>query len=282
MFKAYADESGRGDPRIFVDAGFTATADQWASFSDEWEAELKTPPAIPIFKAAQALGKQGFFRRLTKEERDAKVWRLIEIINKNVTCGAAFVVQTKPFQNALSKVATKTLDIPAFHAHAQFIWTMMRKHSDLGIEGKIDFIFDKIDETELMEIRRMWELWKEQGPYLPTWFISRMGRKPIDDNDDRMLPLQAADLAASVLARSIRDHARGISPQNSLAASWLARLTVPVGSGSWGSEMLRLTHDRIASDMRRYGATYETGKMRSARLNGYRKKASASDDEGEA
>jgi hypothetical protein len=38
MYQAYVDDSGRGDSKVFIDAGFSATTDQWAQFSKEWGA----------------------------------------------------------------------------------------------------------------------------------------------------------------------------------------------------------------------------------------------------
>ena len=40
MLKAYVDASGSGDPQWFVMAGYVATSEEWAKFSEDWQKKL--------------------------------------------------------------------------------------------------------------------------------------------------------------------------------------------------------------------------------------------------
>jgi len=52
--RAYIDDSGGGVGPVFVLAGYIATAEQWAAFSDEWQAILDMKPAVKRFKMSEA------------------------------------------------------------------------------------------------------------------------------------------------------------------------------------------------------------------------------------
>jgi hypothetical protein len=53
--QAYVDESGVArDSAFFVVAGFLASHQEWARFTDDWDAALKEPPRVEYFKAAEA------------------------------------------------------------------------------------------------------------------------------------------------------------------------------------------------------------------------------------
>jgi hypothetical protein len=267
MFKAYADESGRGDRQIYVDAGFSATADQWMKFSEEWEAVLKRPPAISVFRAADALSMRGEFnrRRFSEEGRNERVGLLIEIINKHATCCAAFAVETEDYLEAFgNKKIAKTMDEPCFHAHTCFIINMLVKHYELGLQGKVDFIFDSINDRELTEI---WSVWDRSKRLAPPWILRRMGRRPIYEDDEQVLPLQAADLVASALARCYKDRAAGLEAKDSVAASWMRSIQVPAAINSWTPDQSRQAGETLISQMQGRKEPYETGKARSGRLN---------------
>jgi hypothetical protein len=60
--KAFIDESGKGDPSIFVMAGFIARAEEWAKFNDDWNAILEKPPTLEYFHMADAVARKDFDR----------------------------------------------------------------------------------------------------------------------------------------------------------------------------------------------------------------------------
>ena len=50
MFNAFIDDSRSEDGRFFVLAGFIATAEKWATFSDQWQELLDMHPRLARFK----------------------------------------------------------------------------------------------------------------------------------------------------------------------------------------------------------------------------------------
>ena len=54
MLQAYIDDSGNGDPPVYVLAGFVASSDEWEIFTDEWQALLDAPPRLEYFKMKEA------------------------------------------------------------------------------------------------------------------------------------------------------------------------------------------------------------------------------------
>jgi hypothetical protein len=57
--QAFIDDSGRGQHPAFVLAGWIASPEQWAEFSDEWKRVLHQSPRIEFFKMGQAWWRKG-------------------------------------------------------------------------------------------------------------------------------------------------------------------------------------------------------------------------------
>jgi hypothetical protein len=63
--QAFIDDSGRGQDPAFVLAGWIASPEQWAEFSDEWIRILHQSPGIEYFKMQEAWRlKRQFIPRL--------------------------------------------------------------------------------------------------------------------------------------------------------------------------------------------------------------------------
>ena len=58
MLQAFIDDSGTGGP-LMVMAGFAATAEKWAAFSDEWDAVRKSGKPIAYLKMKEAFAFNG-------------------------------------------------------------------------------------------------------------------------------------------------------------------------------------------------------------------------------
>jgi len=176
------------------------------------------------------------------------------------------LVDSDAHKAAFDGVIARTLDNPRWHAYVTFIFSTLQAHYRWGRRGKVDFIFDKMSGTELNELRSYWEAMKISLPM--PWLIRRMGRKPVDDDDEAILPLQAADLLASTIGRCMADESGNVSPKQSLAASWLLELTsrMPFSYTLWRPEMLQVLGARMSEQKQLLGYDYESGKARSNRL----------------
>lgn len=48
MMEAYVDDSGTGDPPVFLLAGFVGRAERWAEFSERWIEALRGRPRLKV------------------------------------------------------------------------------------------------------------------------------------------------------------------------------------------------------------------------------------------
>src|ERR1700722_1714880 len=101
MLQAYIDDSGNiGQGKTSVLAGYVASTEAWADFSNRWAVALAEAPAIGYLKTSHAMLLKGEFSGWTDQERDQKLDRLIEVINgTDIVYGAVAVLHNKGFYN---------------------------------------------------------------------------------------------------------------------------------------------------------------------------------------
>jgi hypothetical protein len=124
-FQAYLDES-----RVFVMAGFLASAETWAAFGDHWDAALKKSPRLDYFKMREADGLSGQFNNWSRAQRDARLKDLAAIIKEHSLHEMACTVNAEtfayfPFGKMLPRSANNPYCL-AFHsviAMVADIWT---------------------------------------------------------------------------------------------------------------------------------------------------------------
>jgi hypothetical protein len=56
VLQAFVDDSGIGQPPVYILAGWIADAAKWADFLTEWDRVLRMSPRIRYFKFAEAMG----------------------------------------------------------------------------------------------------------------------------------------------------------------------------------------------------------------------------------
>jgi len=191
MLTAHFDDSWNDD--VFVVAGFIATAEDWAAFSDEWRLALDAPRGIHKFVANEAMTLRGEFHRFSTEERDRKLGALSGIIDRYTSLEVFIVMPV-----AMLKEEHEISGLPKIAGDPYYITMMMvirgiasRQISEGAIE-KINFIFDE-KRTHQARIIEAWSSIAEQQSPEMQQIISRT---PVFDSDDNILPLQAADWAA--------------------------------------------------------------------------------------
>jgi hypothetical protein len=192
VLQAYVDGSGTGAPDVFVIAGYIATTEQWAKFSDEWQKliDMKSRHyrTLEYFK----------MKEMTSDaDRERCSW-FYQVIEHHVTAAVSCVVSVaelvKVVRNFPWPIWIKDVDTfenPYFCAF-RTITGMLAMHQDLiGISEPVDFIFD--NETGKGECIDAWENAKlHSKPELARL----MGDTPTFRDDKKFLPLQAADLYA--------------------------------------------------------------------------------------
>jgi len=233
IIQAFIDDSGNstshGNP-VFVLAGYISSADRWAAFSDEWEAECDREPKVRNFKMAHAYGFRGGFYGWPREERDARLKRLAEIVQRH----AVLRIQTAMAWDDYNDVLRGNM--PGI-AESPYIWLMWKLLVDLsewqearGLNQRVDFIFDRQGSIGAEAV--MW--FEALRTALPPAQLARMGNVRHDDDDD-ILPLKAADMWAWHVRRYLAD---GIAAQ---------RAGEPVGQPS--ELMKSLAHCEAVGEM---------------------------------
>jgi hypothetical protein len=185
-YKAYVDASGKGDPDILVIAGYIAPAAIWMEFSKEWQSRL-SQARMPYFKMNEMTRRPeiaGWFYKVIEEQ--------------NVTAAISCVVRTAELVKVVSETSwppfitnIKSIANPYNFAFKAIIDGLLQHQVKLGVLEPVDFIFDQ--ESEIGPLREAWDLMKLSAG---AEFRKLMGEKPIDLDDKKVMPLQAADLYA--------------------------------------------------------------------------------------
>ena len=255
MYVAHIDESGKGGP-IFVVGGLTAKAEPgWKDFSTEWQRILDIPPAIPFFKLSD---KQG----LSDKEHYAKVDAFIGVINSFVERADVAIYEDDNYRANFAGLIGATFDQPYHAAYIHIIQQCALELPDPS--GKIDFIFDDMDDTQYLELVHAYRAFKEICPVEEV--KRRLGQDPIRRSDIEVLPLQAADLWAGLVRRARSFDLRAFEK--------IKKLKIPDRVIEFNATRLRelRTKSIERTPQLDWGKFYEEAKARSKRLKTARRK----------
>jgi hypothetical protein len=221
--QGFIDDSGEGDAPgdpVFVLGGFISSAERWVDFSKEWRSALDDPPSIEYFKMAEAANlsaKGQFARRLgwTEAKRDAKLEILTGIIVRyaelKVNCSVDKVAFVKYARSLAVPQRTSTINKPYAIAFQHIVVATASVFLTYDIHPPCDFIFDEQGKIG-QDAVTMWDILKELVEANPAQGRPdfKLGERPVFANDKQFLPLQAADLYAWHVRRSL-------SPQQGFA-----------------------------------------------------------------
>ncbi len=200
ILNGFVDESE--DLSVFVLAGYVASAEVWAAFSDDWHVALHATPGIWELKTKDAMALKGCFSGFTKAERDKKLCDLYQVIDKHVFFEVSAVIPMEPFTRIFRNgILPKKVASPYYHALPLLISNIARHQITIGMEEKIDFIFDerRIEQGKLLAI---WDMVVETAP---DDVKPMLGSTPNFKSDTDVLPLQAADMEAWWLRKRWRE-----------------------------------------------------------------------------
>jgi hypothetical protein len=213
VLQAFIDDSGSepGSP-VFVLAGYIAPTSAWATFANDWDAELSGGgefPKLEYFKMAEAMGLRDQFalhRGWTPELRDKLLVRLTAIIKRTSQWQVCASMGQRDFAETLQR-------LPAFgdgrtlandHPYA-FLWYQLISELWLRADemktAACDFIFDQQMGFE-EEVLRYWKMMKAiVDRNAPQEWASWLTNAPIFRDEFGFKPLQAADLHAWTIRR---------------------------------------------------------------------------------
>ncbi|MEO9189595.1 MAG: DUF3800 domain-containing protein [Acetobacteraceae bacterium] len=256
MFQAFADDSGKGDPLIFVMAGFVSEASRWAEFSNEWKAVLETAPQIRYFKTKEAAALRGQFDLFDETTRRDKIDALLDVIHRNVDYGIVRAVDTRAYMECVNGKVSVTLDSPYFFVAVEFMKATLQRQYEIGKKGSVEFIFDE-QHGESREIQVFWD--QAMRPNVTAWMRRRMGQRPTWRDDVECVPLQAADLLAWTYRRMAEDWKAGKKFDETKIPKMMSPIRTII------DEMVVSVEGIREFVQRQMGARFETGRERSAR-----------------
>jgi hypothetical protein len=212
VLRAYVDDSGSsGRDGFYVMAGIVAPTFVWDDFVDPWAEILNSGVPVPFFR--QANFRDPEWRKahgISKEQAEAKTNQLANAIKYppllfSVCCSVSkqqyreAITDPQLWRNA-GRIGKLWLKTPyAFCFHQMIGLTLRQMVNYLGLAGEVvDFVFDR--NEPLFDAANV--MLRELRPTLqPKGWSEALG-DAIPGNDEKVIPLQSADLVAGRL----KDH----------------------------------------------------------------------------
>jgi hypothetical protein len=196
MVKAFVDDSGSGgDSPWYVLAGYVGTVADWLGFEAEWAAVLDRPPLIKYFKGAEAESLKNQFDGFTRDQANAKIDALIEVIGHHAQ--RAIIVRTRQKNyNEIIKPKVPEIWDDAYHfLFPYFISAVLNMETYAGAGEPAEFVFDssqRLDKRAQVQYTQLLQMPQYAGRMANVLF-----------RDEKLfLPLQAADLLAWQVRRA--------------------------------------------------------------------------------
>jgi hypothetical protein len=180
VLKAFFDGSTEaGEALIF--AGYMASVETWAKFSEDWSELLAVSPSInPPFKM------KSFSRNLDRAEIQ------YQAIARAGLAGIGCAIPIRPLVKVADEIGLpKKWKNPYYLAWRIIITEAIRGANILGSQEPIEFIFD--DQNDKVRIIESWDRYYQS---MPGDIRERVRGIPGFKKDDDLAPLQAADLIA--------------------------------------------------------------------------------------
>jgi hypothetical protein len=221
MLKAFLDDSESfKKPGFFVLAGYIAPAEQWAKLTDEWQTVLDGPPHLDYFKLKEAIRDtpNGQFHGLTREECNSRIARFRGLVEKYVSAECAVYFRLDYFRQGYAAnmpFKSKALRNPFCFAWLRLTTTIAKNLPKMGLpRERIDFVIDdRVKEQDLVYagFKGAQELQKRMG--FPSLIDDVMPFRPQFASDTEVLPLQAADMMATMCRLSLEAGIAGTKPK---------------------------------------------------------------------
>jgi hypothetical protein len=192
MLACYFDESENfGESPVLVVAGFCGGSQQWEFFAKEWLAVLKSYGLQSPFKMQHFARWKRQFRTFADVKREPLLRDLLDVICKRAMMGFGCVVVSEAYDRLIAGEAKNKIGSPYALAAAGCFWCVGNwarryKHPD-PIAHFFDGGHRNAGEALAVHTKHLADEQFRKG-----WKLG-----PISfDTDDRLIPLQAADLFA--------------------------------------------------------------------------------------
>lgn len=240
---------------VFMVGGYFATTETWAAFTEDWCAELGRSPKIDYVKMSEVANRAGQFDIFGDKERDARLNRFVEIMNKHLGYGFAIGLNEKVYRDFFKGKYAETFNSPYYLLGTlcfKTVWNLQRYR--LRNTYKVDFIFDNYNKTQKAEISTFWD---DISVRSPRWMRNRMGNSPIWRDEKEWLPLQAADVLVWAARRLAVDGLASAPRASPALSSLLRNLKPPVIEFITDSDLEKF--DSLMRPIFSHAATANTG-----------------------
>lgn len=208
MLKLYVDDSGKaGHSPVMVLAGYLADAEQWAAFSNEWQA-LLDEARVPIFKMADAWRLGADWQHLGALGRDQLIARLIGCIRRHARMAFINSMPIEGFNHYL-----RVKEDPAHHLSRVYVilfysfLSRVYKHAYLyHFDQRVEVVFDEQGGESQRSILSMMDEFRDIAR---STFRNLIMPSPAFRTDQDMIPLQAADMLAWLVRREAYNKSLG-------------------------------------------------------------------------
>lgn len=193
ILQACLDDSyDKHQKKLLVIAGYIATAEAWVGFTKEWEQAL-SGWKIPAYKFARDA-------RSSNTEIDAYFYRIIE--NHDIPISVDVVIDIEMLNKVANKLPwrsrlgfpksylEKLVRNPYHLATKAIMQSIFNNAQAIGFEEPIDLIFDE----KIHEKKTIWGGWDYFKNTISDDKKAMIGDRPDFKDDEKFLPLQAADL----------------------------------------------------------------------------------------
>lgn len=192
MLRAFIDDSNMGQPPAYVLAGWIASAELWAKFSEDWAAICAMRPRIDYFKFNEAIGRAGQFAGFSEAARNEKVALLRKACIDHDLDGIAVVVPHDIFKQYFVHFLKKNQIGPYFVSFYLMMKGLMQYCDEREINTGVSAVFDQ----QPGQMKNVLSAWIEFVKHTPPEFARFIQTSPIFANDKDMVALQAADFLA--------------------------------------------------------------------------------------
>jgi hypothetical protein len=220
MLRCFVDESGNNEGPVMVMAGVIADSQTWLSFSEQWQECLDMRPKLAAFHMKDAFSSWG-------DESQERVTRFHRIHAEHVQASIVVSLPLKDYREIFGHV--ERLSNPYIFLLFDLIKTYARHHQKLGLGRNIEFVFDE----QMGADRHVLNAWQYLSEHAPS-IRHILGSTPKFENDEKVLPLQSADMLAWWIRRFLVDDFKG---RPRLKQPWRLSDEVPC---------IRVKHDRLS------------------------------------
>lgn len=203
ILQTVIDDSGSSQREpYYALGGFISTYDNWAKFADAWQLELDRQPSIKCFKMRQAFAAKGPFEGWKSKDIDDRLQKLLEIIKSHAMIRVFSAMKRKDYDEIIKGKVFDEIDQPYFILFYRLIYAIAEYQRIHKWNVQNDFIFDEQGKMGLNTVKWFHIMKRE----MPQNIKSYVGSPPIFRDDEKFLPLQAADLYVWAIRRNLYEN----------------------------------------------------------------------------